>query len=86
MLILTRCPGERLVIGDEITISIEQINGLQVRLGIAAPKQIPVHRLEVFEHIQAGKNSRCCAAQVAGFNHSGSPPRPLEEIKSVDSL
>lgn len=56
MLILTRCPGERLEIGDEVTISIEEIHGLQVRLGITAPTRIPVHRLEVFERIQAEMN------------------------------
>ena len=53
MLILTRRVGERLIIGDDIMVSIEQVHGLQVRIGIAAPKQVAVHRQEIFERIRA---------------------------------
>ena len=58
MLILARRVGERLRIGDEITVSIEQIVGLQVRIGIAAPREIGVHRQEVFERIQVEVRAR----------------------------
>ena len=58
MLILTRNVGERLLIGDEITVSIEQIQGLQVRVGVAAPREIAVHRKEVFERIQVERRER----------------------------
>ena len=52
MLILTRRIGEKLKIGDQITLTVLGLHGRQVRLGIAAPKTVPVHRKEVFERIQ----------------------------------
>ena len=52
MLILTRRIGERLKIGDDVTLTVLNLNGRQVRLGIAAPKSVAVHRKEVFERIQ----------------------------------
>ncbi len=52
MLILTRSLGETIVIGDNIHIVVTQINGNKVRLGIRAPKDISVHRLEIYERIQ----------------------------------
>jgi carbon storage regulator len=56
MLVLTRTPGEKLIIGDsEIQITILNIRGNQVRLGIQAPKHIAVHREEIYERIQATK-------------------------------
>ena len=59
MLIFSRCPGQTFIIGDkEITITILDIQGYQVQLGIDAPREIPVHRREVYERIQAKKNAR----------------------------
>lgn len=52
MLILTRRAGERLLIGNEVTVSIEQVQGYRVRIGVAAPREIAVHRQKVFERIQ----------------------------------
>ena len=58
MLILTRRPGESLRISDDVVITILALNsGGNVRLGIAAPKHIPVHRQEVYARIQVEKNS-----------------------------
>jgi carbon storage regulator len=52
MLILTRRVGETLMIGNEITVTVLDVRGNQVRLGIAAPKEVPVHREEVYVRLQ----------------------------------
>jgi carbon storage regulator len=52
MLILTRRVGESVVIGDEITVTVLDLKGNQIRLGIQAPKEIPVHREEVYVRLQ----------------------------------
>ncbi|MGQ9604807.1 MAG: carbon storage regulator CsrA [Thermogutta sp.] len=53
MLVLARKKNESIVINDQITIVVVDIRGDKVRLGITAPKEVPVHRREVFEAIQA---------------------------------
>jgi carbon storage regulator len=55
MLILTRRVTESLKIGADITVTVLGIKGNQVRVGVQAPKDVPVHREEVFERIQAGE-------------------------------
>jgi carbon storage regulator len=52
MLVLTRKAGETIVIGSQIRITVLEIQGRQIRLGIEAPSQIPVHRGEVYERIK----------------------------------
>ena len=52
MLILTRKLGERITIGDDIVISLIEIKGSQVKLGIEAPKSVIIHRQEVYERIK----------------------------------
>jgi carbon storage regulator len=52
MLILTRRVGESVVIGDEITVTVLDLKGNQIRLGIQAPKDVPVHREEVYVRLQ----------------------------------
>ncbi|EMA4781912.1 carbon storage regulator CsrA [Providencia rettgeri] len=52
MLILTRKPSETLVIGDDIKITILGVKGTQVRIGIEAPKDVGVHRQEIYNAIQ----------------------------------
>lgn len=55
MLILTRYLGEALVIGDDVYITVLDVKGNQARLGIEAPKEITVHRLEIYKRIQNEK-------------------------------
>ena len=51
MLILTRKLGERIAIGDDITVTLLEIRGTQVKLGIEAPQSISIHRQEIYERI-----------------------------------
>jgi carbon storage regulator len=52
MLILTRRVGETLMVGDEVTVTVLGVKGNQVRLGVNAPKEVAVHREEIYERIQ----------------------------------
>jgi carbon storage regulator len=72
MLILTRRAGESIKIGDDITISIIEIRGHQVRVGIQAPRDVVVHREEIYALIQ--EQNQLAAAQS---------PATLTELKSL---
>ncbi len=57
MLILTRRVGETLMVGDEVTVTVLGVKGNQVRLGVNAPKEVAVHREEIYLRIQNEKTS-----------------------------
>lgn len=58
MLVLSRHRDESIMIGDDIVVTIVDIRGDKVRLGINAPKDVPVHRQEVFENIKRNKEDQ----------------------------
>lgn len=72
MLVLSRRDGESLRIGDEVTITLLNVRGCTVRLGIAAPRHVPVHREEIFKRIKAGKDKPAV------------PPPAPQEIVSLE--
>ena len=63
MLVLARKKGEVVKIGKDITVTIVDVRGDVVRIGIAAPRQLSVHRLEVFQEIER-ENRQAASAQV----------------------
>jgi carbon storage regulator len=73
MLILTRRVGETVVIGNDVTVTVLGVKGNQVRLGVNAPREVAVHREEIFERIQGEKPAGDTSVKVAngsGARHS----------------
>ena len=70
MLILTRKVGETVVIGDDVDITVLGVKGNQVRLGVKAPREVSVHREEIYRRIngEAGKSK---TPSSNGHNHNG---------------
>jgi carbon storage regulator len=75
MLVLTRKPNQSIMIGDEIEISVLAIMGEKVRIGIDAPRSIPVFRKEVYLDIKSGEEGQVDADAVG---------EALEQLKSSE--
>lgn len=67
MLVFTRKPGDRIRIGDDITVFIMDVKGRQVRIGIEAPAHVIVHRDEIYRRIQE-ENVRAAAVELESLN------------------
>jgi carbon storage regulator len=73
MLIITRRPGEKIVLGDEIVVTVMEISGQTVRIGIDAPQSVPVYREEIWEAV---KQENEAAARAPGDALPKLPPDP----------
>ena len=69
MLILTRRVGETVVIGDNVTVTVLGVKGNQVRLGVNAPREVAVHREEIFERIKREQIEEKSRQHVNGAAH-----------------
>jgi len=74
MLILTRRVGETVVIGDDVDVTVLGVKGNQVRLGVKAPKEIAVHREEIYERICREQKSK-----GNGAGNGASAPTSVQE-------
>ena len=79
MLVLSRRPGESIVIGNEVVVTVLDVRGDQIRIGVDAPREVQIHREEVFraleaENTQSAQRTAQTRARLARM--PGAPPRP----------
>ena len=79
MLVLSRQRDESIMIGDDVEIIIVDVRGDKVRLGITAPRSIPVHRREIYDAIQREK-----ADKKESEKQQGKEPKAKKEVKSEE--
>jgi carbon storage regulator len=65
MLIITRKPGERIMVGDEMTIAVIEVSGSSVRIGIDAPRSVPVYREEIWAAVKERTEAEAAVAAPA---------------------
>lgn len=78
MLVLTRRPGQSIVIGNDIVVTVLEVRGDQVRVGVSAPRSVSVHREEVYRQITAENRAAAAAGPdaVSLVPRPGRPPGP----------
>ncbi|MDO8211433.1 carbon storage regulator CsrA [Conexibacter sp. CPCC 206217] len=64
MLIITRRPGEKIVLGDDITLMVMEVSGQTVRLGIDAPKSLPIYREEIWAAVKQENEAAANAGEI----------------------
>jgi len=74
MLVLTRKPGERLMIGDNIVLTVVEVKGDNIRIGIDAPREVKVYRGEIYDAIVAENRQAALSTDLTG----------LDKLKAVD--
>jgi carbon storage regulator len=87
MLVLSRKKDERIVINNDITIVVVEIRGDKVRLGVEAPKEVPVHRREVYDAISRGEPADALPESSATENRgsevgSAESPQPADHQRA----
>jgi carbon storage regulator len=80
MLLITRRPGEKLMVGDDVVIEVIEVSGNSVRIGIAAPKSIPVYREEIYSAV---KEENTAAAAVDASQLPDELPEPSRTPKTT---
>jgi carbon storage regulator len=68
VLIITRKPGEKIMLGDEIVVHVMEVVGSSVRIGIEAPRSLPVYREEIWDAVRA-ENRAAADANADALNH-----------------
>jgi carbon storage regulator len=89
VLILTRRVGESIIVGDDVTVTVFEVRGDAVRIGIDAPRSVQVHRQEVYEELrraneQASSPSESAVEQLRGALRSAEPTTTQDEPGTAD--
>jgi carbon storage regulator len=79
MLIITRRPGEKLMVGDDVVVQVMEIVGGTVRIGIDAPRSVPVYREEIFAAVR--EENRAAAEAGPSLPEPELPPRPTGTVR-----
>ena len=79
MLVLTRKPGERLMIGDNIVLTVVEVKGDNIRIGIDAPREVKVYRGEIYDAIVAENRQAALTQDISGLDKlkASSAKKPL---------
>jgi carbon storage regulator len=82
MLVLTRKPDQSIIIGSDIEVTVLEVRGEQVRLGIRAPRSVAVHRKEVFEQINVDSDTQ---QSDSGSNYVGEKSKEPINVGASDA-